>query len=190
MIQSGEGDDTVFPESHVVLVPETRFSTRGPSQTTVTVRSGFTMQHEDRDVVILNFGRCATASDAVVWLPTEKILITGRLCDRSGIAATSQSDTSAWRGALYDLLDLEPAIVIPGHGAPGGPELLAGQLDRLTGLRTHVENSLLAGMSEDRAVAGYDAGWFQAWKERAPDTAAETFRPSTAKSAVCARRGL
>lgn len=176
MIQTGAGDDPVFPESHVVMVPEGRVSTPEPSQTIVAVRSGFTMQHGDRDVVILNFGRRATASDAVIWLPEERTLITGRLCDRTGVAATSQSDTATWREALYDLLDLEPLLVIPGRGAPGGPELLAGQLDRLTDLRSHVESNLVEGTTEDRAVAAYDAGWFEAWLERAPDNAAAAFQ--------------
>jgi len=183
MIQTGGDDDTVFPESHVVLIPEGRDPTREPSQTVVTVRSGFTMRHGDRDVIILNFGRRATASDAVIWLPEQRTLIAGRLCDREGIAATSQSDTASWREALYDLLDLEPAIVIPGRGAPGGPELLAGQLARLTDLRSHIETALLAGIAENRADAAYDSGWFTEWKARAPAEAAAAFRAVYAEMA-------
>jgi phosphoglycerate dehydrogenase-like enzyme len=175
MIQTGAGDDTVFPESHVVLVPEDRGAPQGPSPTTVAVRSSFSMTHQERKVIVLTFGRRSTASDAVVWLPAEKTLIAGRLCDRSGVAATSESDTGAWREALYDLLDLGPEIVIPGSGAPGGPELLAGQLDRLTDLRSHIESSLLSGTVADRAAADYDAGWFRAWQDQGPDEAAAAF---------------
>ncbi|MDX2437673.1 MAG: NAD(P)-dependent oxidoreductase [Acidobacteriota bacterium] len=176
MVQTGAGDGTVFPESHISLVPDARASSTSKApQTSVTVRSGFTMAHEERQVVILNLGRCATAADSVVWLPHERTLITGRLCDRSGVAATSDSDTDAWRQALYDLLDLEPTTVVPGRGAPGGPELLAGQLDRLTNLRSHIDSSLRVGATQAQSAASYDAPWFKAWRAGAADEAKSAF---------------
>jgi phosphoglycerate dehydrogenase-like enzyme len=177
MIQTGDGDRTVFPEAHISLVPDARLpANHPPTGTSVTVRSGFTMSHADRQIVILSFGRLATQADAVIWLPTDKTLITGRLCDRTGVAATSQSDTVAWIKGLEHLLDLEPAIVIPGRGAPGGAELLHDQLDRLTGLRGHVETGLLAGSTAALTAAAFDAPWFSAWLKAAPDAATDAFQ--------------
>jgi phosphoglycerate dehydrogenase-like enzyme/glyoxylase-like metal-dependent hydrolase (beta-lactamase superfamily II) len=173
MIQTGEGDDTVFPESHISLVPDTRMATDAPpSETSVTVRSGFTMSHADRQIVILDFGRRATPADAAIWLPRDRTLITGRLCDREGVAATAQSDTAAWIAALSELLDLEPGIVIPGRGAPGGAELLREQMDRLEDLRTQVEAGLLADQSLDTVIESLGSPWFTAWRKLEPDAAA------------------
>jgi len=177
MIQTGAGDDTVFPESHISLVPDTRLpANQPPTGTSVTIRSGFTMNHADRQIVIFSFGRLATRADAVIWLPTERTLITGRLCDRTGVAATAQSDTAAWIDGLEDLLDLEPAIVIPGRGAPGGAELLRDQVNRLAGLRGHVKAGLLAGSTAVQTAATFDAPWFSAWLKAAPDAATDAFQ--------------
>ena len=177
MIQTGDGDDTVFPESHISLVPDTRVPATEPSPgTSVTVRSGFTMRHADRRIVVFSFGRLATQADAVIWLPAERTLITGRLCDREGVAATAQSDTVAWIDVISDLLDLEPAIVIPGRGAPGGAELLQNQTDRLQDLRAHVEAALLGGASAPQSAASFDAPWFSAWRKAAPDAATDAFQ--------------
>ena len=176
MIQTGDGEHTVFAAPHIRLVPEerTKVDSAGPA-TTVTIRSRFTMVGGGREIVILSFGRRATAADAVVWLPREKTLITGRICDRSGLAATAASDTLAWTEGLRDLLDLEPSFVIPGRGAPGGPELLTEQLDRLTALRAAVEESLLSGVSEAQAASDFGAAWYAAWRTEAPEAARQAF---------------
>ncbi len=176
MIQTGDGDHTAFPESHISLLPDTRRASEPPTGTSVTIRSGFTMSHADRQIVIFTFGRLATQADTVIWLPSDRTLITGRLCDREGVAATSHSDTVAWIEGLSDLLDLEPAIVIPGWGAPGGAELLQNQMDRLKDLRAHVEAGLLAGSSMAKTAESFAAPWFRAWQKAAPEAATDAFR--------------
>ncbi len=177
MIQTGDGDDTVFAGSHISLVPDTRLPAAGaPAGTSVSIRSGFTMSHGERQLVIFTFNRSATRADAVIWLPGDRTMITGRLCDQTGVDATSQSDTVAWIDVLSVLLDLEPAIVIPGRGAPGGAGLLHDQMDRLTGLRGHVERGLRAGATAAQTAATFDAPWFSAWQKAAPDAAADAFQ--------------
>jgi phosphoglycerate dehydrogenase-like enzyme len=176
MVQTGDGDKPLFRAPHILLVPEERSSVdRTASATRVTIRSRFAIAGGGREVVILSLGRRATAADAVVWLPQEKAIITGRLCDRTGVAATPDSDSRAWVDALHDLLDLEPSIVIPGRGAPGGPELLADQVDRLTAVRAAVEKSLLNGVGEAPAEAEFGARWYAEWRAEEPDAARQAF---------------
>ncbi len=168
MIQTGDGDRTVFPESHISLVPDTRLpANEPPTGTFVTIRSGFTMSHADRQIVIFSFGRLATQADAVIWLPTDRTLITGRLCDRDGVGRHGHSPIP-WRGStcLSDLLDLEPAIVIPGRGAPGGAELLQDQTDRLTRSPRPCRSRASGGVfGTGNPPRTFDAPWFSAWLE-------------------------
>ena len=42
---------------------------RVADQTAVVFSSGFTLAASDREVVLFDLGRCATAGDAAVWLP-------------------------------------------------------------------------------------------------------------------------
>ena len=167
----------VFDPRAIELIPEARQGNQEAARSaSITFRTGFTIGTAAEKIVFLTFGRAATASDAAVWMPQTRTLITGRICDRSTVAATAQSDTIAWAGVLRQFLDLEPEIVIPGHGAPGGPELLSDQLDRLIELRSRVEADLLAGRSNADSASSYSAPWFAAWRKDAPHDADRAYR--------------
>jgi len=146
------------------------------SRASIIVRSGFTLASSEREVVFIDLGRSATASDVAVWLPTDRVLITGRICDRDRIEANTDSDTLAWTGALEDLLDLQPEVIVPGRGTPGGPELLTAQLARLSELREHVEAGLLAGETPGAVAESLAASWFTRWRADNPSASSETIR--------------
>ncbi len=176
-ITTGAVDQNIAP-SAVELIPDARVARRGdsPVDTSITVQSGFTLGDSERHVVIFSLGRRATAADAVVWIPSDRTLITGRLCDRDGVAALSESDTIAWMRELEHLLDLEPAVVIPGRGKPGGADLLSAELERLRELRTQIESGLLEGLPAKDAAKSFNAGWFTAWSESDPEEAFAAYR--------------
>jgi len=155
-----------------VLRPESRQRTGDDARrTSIIVRSGFTLASSEREIVFFDLGRTATAGDVVVWLPTERILITGRICDRDRIDAIADTDTLAWSKALEELLDLEPEVVVPGRGAPGDSQLLSAQIERLATLRTHVEQGLLADHSATETADSFDDSWFTRWRADNPTAA-------------------
>jgi phosphoglycerate dehydrogenase-like enzyme/glyoxylase-like metal-dependent hydrolase (beta-lactamase superfamily II) len=141
---------------------------------TIVVRSGFTLEGPEREVVFIDVGRAATAGDVVVWLPGDKVLITGRICDRDRVVATHDSDTLAWTKALNQLLDLEPEVVVPGRGAPGDDELLSAQIERLDVVRAHVETGLLAGHTATDVTDSLTAPWFTTWRADDPTAAGQS----------------
>jgi D-2-hydroxyacid dehydrogenase (NADP+) len=101
----------------------------------------------------------------------ERILITGALCSRSRLEATAATDLSAWLATLEVLRDLEPALVVPGNGEPGGPELIEAQIDRIVSLRRLIEDALLAGSSAEDIIRGMKVAWFIAWHDEDPQAA-------------------
>lgn len=65
----------------------------------------------------------------VVWLPEQGILFGGclvRNAETQSMGNTADAELRHWAGSIRNLLERFPAarIVVPGHGAPGGPELL------------------------------------------------------------------
>ncbi len=57
-------------DAAIELWPESRARDQGSAdQTAVVFSSGFTLAAFDREVVLFDLGRCATAGDAAVWLP-------------------------------------------------------------------------------------------------------------------------
>jgi hypothetical protein len=66
---------------------------------------------------------------------------------------------------LDEALELQPAVVLPGHGDPGGPETLRGQAKYLRDLYAAVQREKAAGMTEQQimaapiTLAADDANW-------------------------------
>jgi metallo-beta-lactamase class B len=85
-------------------------------------------------VVKLAFhGAGHTTDNIVVWLPTERILFGGCLvkaADSTSLGDVSDARISNWPATIQSVLDAYPDSqqVIPGHGNPGGRELLTHTL--------------------------------------------------------------
>jgi len=154
-------------DAAIELWPESRARDEQSSeQTAVVFSSGFTLAAADREVVLFDLGRCATAGDAVVWLPKERILITGRVTSASRVEATTDTDLASWINALERLRGLGPSLVVPGFGPSGGAELLTNQIDRLNEIRNEVERGLLAGQPVQRIAEGSALPWFASWRRQ------------------------
>ncbi len=74
------------------------------------------LERGDRIIEIRYLGIGNTAGDAVVWLPAERVLITGDMVVHP-VPYAYEVDFPAWITTLDRLLALEPRLLIPGHGA-------------------------------------------------------------------------
>lgn len=79
----------------------------------------------DRDLEILTYGGGHTDSDSFGWLRSERTLIAGDLCWTRIHPRIDDGHPSSWADILDRIVQLEPAIVISGHGVPAGPEVPA-----------------------------------------------------------------
>jgi metallo-beta-lactamase class B len=94
-----------------------------------------------RDVVISRyFGAAHTSDNIVSWIPSERILFGG--CMVRELSTTSpgnieDADLAVWPSTIDRVIAAYPAalIVIPGHGAIGGTDLLRHTKDMFT--KTH-----------------------------------------------------
>ena len=62
-------------------------------------------------------GPAHTPEDLVVFLPSEQVLFAGDMVFRGRIPFVGQADSRQWIAALDTLLQLQPRVVVPGHGA-------------------------------------------------------------------------
>ena len=70
-----------------------------------------------REIRVLNYGRAVTPGDAFLYLPNERILLTGDLLINPISFALSSYPTE-WLKALEGLEALDASIIVPGHGDP------------------------------------------------------------------------
>lgn len=68
-----------------------------------------------REIQVRNLGRAATGGDAFVYLPQDKILITGDLLVWP-LPYTGGSFPLAWKQTLSTLSTFDAGVIVPGHG--------------------------------------------------------------------------
>lgn len=78
----------------------------------------------ERTVEIVTHGRGHTVSDTIVWLPGERVVVTGDLCWNGIHPRTQDGFPEDWATYVETLLDLQPKHVIPGHGRPSDASTL------------------------------------------------------------------
>lgn len=86
-----------------------------PTPPNVTLTTQMTLFRGDREIQIRYLGRAHTAGDVVVYLPREKVVITGDLLT-SGLSNLSDSYPLEWVTTLDELKKLDFDTVVPGHG--------------------------------------------------------------------------
>lgn len=74
---------------------------------------------------LIECGTGHTASDAVVWLPGEKVLFAADLIGVDNHLNLTRGDPRNWLAILDRLDALRPDCAVPGHGPPAGPEAIA-----------------------------------------------------------------
>jgi glyoxylase-like metal-dependent hydrolase (beta-lactamase superfamily II) len=107
--------DTPFAELVRTELP--KLELRFPDET-------FEVERDFGRAKAITFGGGHTLSDAVLWLPEERILFAADLVVH-GHPWIGDGDPKAWPGILARLAALEPETVVPGHGPVSGPEAIA-----------------------------------------------------------------
>lgn len=116
-----------------------------------------------RTAQLRTWGLAHTQADQVVFLPEQRILFTGDLVESRCFAIFPwfppddvDVDGDRWIAVLEELLRLEPAIVVPGHGEAGDAGVVATAREYLQLLRAETRRLADDGASEDDAAAELD----------------------------------
>lgn len=94
-------------EGTYVAVPDIGFSDR------------YDLDMGNVQIQLLHFGPGHSPGDIALWIPQDKLLITGDLgFHKRLLAVFDDTDTGAWVKSFDKMAELDPEIVIPGHGGP------------------------------------------------------------------------
>jgi len=86
-----------------------------PTPPNVTLTDRMTLYRGSREIQIRHLGRGHTAGDVVVFLPREKVVMTGDFLT-AGLSNLSDSFPDEWVASLDELKKLDFDTVLPGHG--------------------------------------------------------------------------
>lgn len=131
----------------------------------VTFDDRLTVWVDDLRVELVHVGPAHTTNDVVLWVPDHRVLLAGDLVFSGGTPFVVMGSLAGSLAALDRLRALEPAVVVPGHGPVGGPELLDRQGDYLRWVQAVAADAESAGLGPLAAARAADLGPFAAWHD-------------------------
>lgn len=163
------------------------FADARPVPPAVTFDEGLVLHVGDVEVEIWHPGWGHTPGDAFLYLPAERVAVCGDLVFAGYHYNYEDASLSGVREGLRALHSLDADFFIPGHGAPGGPEILQSQAVYHETVEAIVKHGVAAGQ-DDGAIAA-------SVRERFPEhrlgivtqSAAIRFRDQLAKHAAISR---
>ena len=118
---------------------------------TLTFATELTVHLGHREVQVRHVDRAITPGDAFLYLPAERVLVTGDLLVNPVTFALS-CYPAGWIRTLEALDALEAAVIVPGHGAPlKDKALLRSTLALLRDLRRRGAEAKARGLDPDQA---------------------------------------
>ncbi|HLY18575.1 MAG TPA: MBL fold metallo-hydrolase, partial [Bryobacteraceae bacterium] len=105
----------------------------------------FILDDGTRKVEFHFFGWAHTRGDGFVYLPHEQILCTGDAVVNGPYNFTGDGNIGNWPAVVRAAQKLKVKTVLPGHGVPGGPEVMAGQALFMVELRKAVMSAVDQG---------------------------------------------
>jgi cyclase len=102
-----------------------------------------------RAVEIISYGPAHTESDAILWLPEERIAFVADLLFNGRHPWAGDGFPADWQHSIDCVLELEPRLVVPGHGPLATTADLIAQKAYMGMLAQHVDDALAHGLPED-----------------------------------------
>ncbi len=109
----------------------------------------FVIEDGSRRVEFHFFGWAHTRGDGFVYLPKEQVLCTGDAVANGPHNYTADANIGNWPNVVANAQKLQIKYVLPGHGVPGGTEVLAGQASFMKELHSAVKKAIGQGRKLD-----------------------------------------
>jgi glyoxylase-like metal-dependent hydrolase (beta-lactamase superfamily II) len=117
----------------------------------VTFKDRLSIRLGERRIEVLHYGRAVTPGDTFLYLPNEKIVITGDLLVNPVSFALSSYPTE-WLRTLEKIDALDAAVLVPGHGEPLRDKvLLHATMDVMRALLKAGKDAKARGLDPDQA---------------------------------------
>jgi len=132
---------------------------------TVTFADRLRIWSGDTPIEVSYVGRAAhTSNDCLVWLPGQEVLFCGDLLFNGGTPFLLMGSVTGAIEVLRSVLAPIPArTIVPGHGRPGGRDLIETVMSYLTFVLETAQEGMKAGLSPLDAARETDLGDYAGW---------------------------
>ena len=123
----------------------------GMTWPTITFNKKMTVWLGKLEVQLLQLGRGHTKGDTVVWLPKDRVLLSGDLVEFDATPYAGDAYFKDWPKTLENVAALKPVALVPGRGpALLGEERVAAGLKATGGFIADVRASVEAGVASGK----------------------------------------
>ena len=152
----GAGDD-ILGEFITHAFGSFEFGGIEPVEVTVEFSGRHEVDAGGRQVEMIEVGPAHTAGDVIAWLPEELVVFTGDILFKDGTPIMWSGPVANWIAALDRIAELEPEVVVPGHGPLTDAAGTRAQRDYLALLAELTTGHHEAGVSLESATRAIDA---------------------------------
>lgn len=132
---------------------------------TVTFEDTLSIHLGPRTIRLEHHGPCHTLGDIAVWVPDERVLFAGDLAFIGSTPLVWEGSLLNWIATVERLLDLDPLVIVPGHGPVTDGDGLRDMQTYLRHVVTKGSELKDAGLSPLDASAEIDLGPYATWKD-------------------------
>lgn len=135
------------------------------SPPTVTFADSLTVWCDDMPASLRFLGPAHTSNDVVVWIEDHRLLFAGDLLFNHGTPFVVMGSVQGLVTALEQLDELGADVVVPGHGAVCGPEVIGRQLSYLRFVQSLAAEGFRGGLEPLEVARRADLGEFAGWTD-------------------------
>jgi cyclase len=151
----------------VITAPDYGRLTLRPPELTFADR--MTLHLREFPVELRHVGRAHTSNDVLVWLPRQQVLFAGDLAFAGGQPFLLEGSVAGFRGAIAQMRELAPEVLVPGHGPVCRGDDVARLLDAMDSYVAYVAavaaDSYAAGLSPLEAAQKHRDNPYRTWAE-------------------------
>ena len=140
-----------------------RFDDIEPVPATDTFAGTTTVDVGGTSVVLEEVGPAHTAGDVIAWLPDSRVLFTGDILFHDSTPIMWSGPIGNWIGACRRIRELEPTVVVPGHGALADTDGVLRTERYLEWIERETVARHGAGMTALAAAWDLDLGEYAEW---------------------------
>ena len=130
-----------------------------PAPPFVTFDSRLNLYVDDLRIELIHLTTAAhTTNDVVAWIPEHRVLFSGDLIFNGSTPFVVMGSVAGSLEALSAVIELEPEVIVPGHGEPGGIETVNTCGSYLRFIQQSAAQAVEAGLSALEAAREIDLG--------------------------------
>lgn len=118
-----------------------------------------------KHVELTDLGPAHTNSDTIVWLPDDRVVFTGDLLFNEGHPIMWAGPIENWIAACQYIIDLDPQVVVPGHGSITDRAAVANMKAYFEYVRDEARKRFEAGMGFDEAARDINMQEYRGWTD-------------------------